>query len=55
MCTDLSDAKFAVPVFEICAFDGKFGEHSLSDSVGPFAVSLLDHDRVVVRYAPWHL
>jgi hypothetical protein len=26
--TDLPDAKFAIPVFQICASDGQFGEHS---------------------------
>jgi len=38
--TELPDVKFAIPSFEVCAFDGKFGEHSLSECSGLCAVGL---------------
>lgn len=38
--TELPDVKFAIPSFEVCAFDGQSGEHSLSTCSGLCAVCL---------------
>ena len=37
---ELRDVKFAIPSYEVGAFDGKFGEHSLSACSGLCAVGL---------------
>jgi hypothetical protein len=52
MVKDLPVIKFAIPAFEMCAFDGQFGEHSLSGCIGPFAVPLLGHECVVMCHTP---
>jgi len=37
---ELPDVKFVIPSFEVCAFNGQFGEHSLSACSGLCAVWL---------------
>lgn len=38
--TELSGVNFVIPSFEVCSFNGKFGEHSLSACSGLCSVGL---------------
>jgi hypothetical protein len=53
--THVPDVSFSTPASEICARDGKFSEHSLSEGDGLVAGFLLDHESVVLRHASCYL
>lgn len=47
--TDLTDVNFVIPACKLCASDKQFSEHLLLGYTGPFAVSLLGREHIVVR------
>jgi hypothetical protein len=57
--TDLPNVKFAIPAFEMCAFDAQFSTQVtfglLWTEISLFAVSLPGQACVVVCHAPWYL